>query len=210
VDLVAHVCNAALHSPWLLPLLIVLIAVDGPFPVLPSETLLMTAAAQAFGEHDAAAVIGLFVAAVLGSVAGDLFVFGLGRTSHRMLAKKIDADHGLSMWVRKHLLERPGVALVGARFVPGGRLVSTAAAGLYGLALRRFVPWSVASSAAWSVYMLAVGMLLGPLTGGNPLLSLVAGIVMAIVTAAGFAVVQRMRTRRAAARAAATALAPAG
>jgi membrane-associated protein len=58
--------------------------------------------------------------------------------------------------------------------------------------------------------MLAVGMLLGPLTGGNPLLSLVAGIVMAIVTAAGFAVVQRMRTRRAAARAAAAALAPAG
>jgi membrane-associated protein len=208
VHLVADVCNAALHSHWLLPLLVVLIAIDGPVPMLPSETLLMTAAAQAFGEHHVAAIIGLFVAAVVGSVAGDLFVFGLGCSSHRLLAAKVDADHGLSVWVRRHLLARPGIALVGARFVPGGRLVSTAAAGLYGLALRRFVPWSLASSAAWAVYMLAVGMLLGPLTGGNPLLSLVAGIVMAVVTAAGFAVAQRVRARRAAARAAA--LIPAG
>jgi membrane-associated protein len=37
-----------LHSAWLLPVL----ALDGPFPVLPSEPLLMTASAVAFGGHD--------------------------------------------------------------------------------------------------------------------------------------------------------------
>jgi membrane protein DedA with SNARE-associated domain len=189
-------CNAALHSIWLLPALTVMIGADGPFPVLPSETLLMSASASAFGRHDGPAVAGLFVAAVVGSVLGDLLVFGLGRSSHRLLARTVDAECGLSRWVRRHLALRPGVALVGARFVPGGRLLSTAAAGRFGLSLRRFLPWSFASSVAWSCYMLAVGMALGPLTGGNPLLSLLVGIVMAVVTAGVFAIVARTRRRR--------------
>jgi membrane protein DedA with SNARE-associated domain len=173
-----------------------MIGADGPFPVLPSETLLMSASAVAFGRSDGRAVAGLFVAALIGSVLGDLVVFGLGRSSHRLLAHAAGVDCGLSLWVHRHLVLRPGVALVGARFVPGGRLLSTAAAGRFGLSLRRFLPWSVASSAAWSCYMLAIGMALGPLTGGNPLLGLLAGAVMAVVTVGVFAVVARIRRRR--------------
>jgi membrane-associated protein len=197
VDVVA-VCDTLLHSPWLLSLLVVMIAVDGPFPMFPSETLLMSAAAMAFGSGDAALVAGLFAVAVAGSVLGDLAVFWLGRCSHRVLGRAVDAGCGLSAWVRRHLLRRPGIALVGARFVPGGRLVSTAAAGRYGLPLRRFLPWTVASSAAWAVYMLLIGLALGPITGGSPLLSLVAGVVMAVLTGLGFAVVGRVRKKRAA------------
>ncbi len=196
MDLVG-VCNAALHSVWLLPMLVVLIAADGPVPMLPSETLLMSASAVRFGEHGAGAVLGLFLVAILGSVLGDLLVFGLGRSSHRFLARSFDANCGLSAWVRQHLLLRPGIALVGARFVPGGRLVSCAAAGLYGLPLHRFLPWTVISSVAWSVYMLMIGMALGPLTGGNPLLSLLAGAVMAVLTAGAFALARLVRARHA-------------
>jgi membrane-associated protein len=98
--------------------------------------------------------------------------------------------------VRRHMLRRPGIALVGARFVPGGRLVSTAAAGRFGLPVRRFLPWTIASSAAWSAYMLLIGLALGPVTGGDPLLSLFAGVAMALLTAAGFALVSKMRRNR--------------
>jgi drug/metabolite transporter (DMT)-like permease len=44
--------------------------------------------------------------------------------------------------------------------------------------------------------MLGVSMLLGPIVGGNPLLSLAAGVAMAVVTAGAFALVQRLRARR--------------
>ena len=44
--------------------------------------------------------------------------------------------------------------------------------------------------------MLVVGLLLGPLTGGSPLLSLVAGAVMAALTAGLFGLVRRVRGRR--------------
>jgi membrane-associated protein len=190
------VCDAVLTSSWLLPLLIVMIAVDAPFPVLPSETILVSAATTAFGGGDAGMLLGLFVAALTGSVLGDAVVFWLGRCSHRLVSRTVETEYALLSWVRRHVLRRPGIALVGARFVPGGRLVSTAAAGRFGLPVRRFLPWTLASSAAWSVYMLLIGLALGPVTGGNPLLSLVAGVAMALVTGAGFAVVARVRRIR--------------
>ena len=192
------VCDTLLHSPWLLPVLIVMIAIDAPFPMFPSETVLMSAAAMAFGSADSPLVVGLFAASVVGSALGDLVVFWLGRCSHRLLRRAVEAESGLSAWVRKHMLLRPGIALVGARLMPGGRLVSTAAAGRFGLPMRRFLPWTLASSAVWSVYMLLIGLALGPITGGSPLLSLVAGVVMAVLTGLGFAVVGRVRRNRAA------------
>ena len=195
MDLV-RLFDACLHSLWLLPVLAVMIAADGPVPVLPSETILMSAAAAAFGVHDVRGIVGLFAAALVGSIAGDLLAFWLGRSSNRLLPAAAHADSGLGHWVRANLFHRPVVALVGARLLPGGRLVSTAAAGRVGLPLRRFLPGSLVSSAVWSVYMLAVGMLLGPMVGGNPFLSLAAGVAMAVLTAGGFAVIQRLRARR--------------
>ncbi|MBW0104884.1 DedA family protein [Pseudonocardia sp. KRD291] len=186
--------HAVLHSMWLLPALVLMIAVDGPVPMLPSETLLMSAAASAFGERSVAAVIGLFVAALAGSVLGDLAVFGLGRSSNRILPRAADGDSGVASWVRANIFRRPVVALVGARFVPGGRLVSTAAAGRLGLPLRRFLLGSLVSSAVWAVYMLVVGLALGPMTGGNPLLCILAGGVMAVLTAGAFAIGTRIRS----------------
>jgi membrane-associated protein len=187
--------GALMHSPWLLPVLAVMIALDGPLPVLPSETVLMSAAALAFGRHDPVAVLALFSVSVLGSLVGDLLVFWLGRTSRRMIALS-GVEHGISGWVNRHLLARPGLALVGARLVPGGRLVSCAASGRFGLAARRFLPWTFASSVVWSCYMLLVGLALGPVTGGSPVLCLAAGVVMAVLTAAAFALLQRLRGRR--------------
>jgi membrane-associated protein len=205
VDLV-RLFDVCLHSLWLLPVLAVMIAADGPVPVLPSETLLMSAVAAAFGVGDARGIVGLFVAALVGSVAGDLLVFALGRSSNRLLPAAAHAECALTHWVRENLHRRPVVALVGARMLPAGRLISTAAAGRVGLPVRTFLPGSLASSAVWSVYMLTVGMLLGPIVGGNPFLSLAAGVAMAVLTAGGFAVVSRLRARRPAPAAAVAAL----
>jgi len=195
VDIV-RLFDICLHSLWLLPVLAVMIAADGPVPVLPSETLLMSAAAAAFGIGDVRGIVGLFAAALVGSVAGDGVAFWLGRSSNRLLPAAAETESALTRWVRGNLHRRHVVVLVGARLLPGGRLVSTAASGRLGLPVRRFLPGSLASSAVWSVYMLLIGLLLGPIVGGNPFLSLGAGVVMAVLTAGGFALVQRVRARR--------------
>lgn len=196
MDVVAGL-TAVVHSGWLLPALPLMIAVDAPFPVFPSETLLMTAVAMAFTEHDTAMLFALFAVAVLGSAVGDLVVYGLGRSSHRLVHGS--AEGGLAAWMRRHLLARPGAALVGARFVPGGRLISTAAAGRFGLPVRLFLPWSLVSSAVWAGYMVGVGRVIEPMTGGNPLLCVLAGTVLAVLSGGLFALGRRIvRLRRAA------------
>lgn len=190
------VFGAMLHSVWLLPVLALLVAVDGPLPVLPSETLLLTALTVGLAERDVTTLVALFVVAVVGSVAGDLLVFGLGRSSHRVFGGATEKECQLTRWVRRNVLSRPGVTMVGARFVPAGRLVSTAAAGRYGLALAVFLPWSVASSAAWAGYMMLVAMLINPLADGSPLAALLAGIAIAVLTAGGFAAAKAVQARR--------------
>jgi membrane-associated protein len=205
--------DACLHSVWLLPVLAVMIAADGPAPVLPSETLLVSALAAAFGTGDVVGVVGLLTAALIGSIVGDLLIFGLGRSSHRFLPRAAHAECSLSRWARANLFRRPVVVLVGARMLPAGRLVGSAAAGRVGLPVRRYLPGSLASSTVWCLYMLSIGLLLGPFVGGNPLMSLAAGAVMAVVTAGGFALAQRVRTAlrtRAARPAAAPATVPTG
>ncbi|MCE0764356.1 VTT domain-containing protein [Pseudonocardia kujensis] len=200
--------DAVLHSVWLLPVLAVLIALDGPFPVLPSETLLTVGAAAAFGTGDALGVLGLFLASLVGSMLGDVFVYSLGRSSNRILRGAGQKDDGLGAWVRRNLWSRPIVACVGARLVPGGRLVSTAACGRVRLPMRMFLAATAASSAVWGVYMLLVGAVLSPITKGNPLLCLAAGMIMAVVTAGGFELARRLRRRVLARRAARAAVAP--
>ncbi|OLT19327.1 hypothetical protein BJF78_11345 [Pseudonocardia sp. CNS-139] len=72
-----------MHTGWLVPVLALLVAVDGPFPVVPSEPLLMTASAVAIGSQDVPMTAGLVAAALVGSIAGDHLLFALGRTSRR-------------------------------------------------------------------------------------------------------------------------------
>lgn len=183
--------DVLLHSGWLIPALAALVAVDGPFPIVPSEPLLMSASVLAFGAGDIPVVLGLFVAALLGSVVGDVAMFALGRSSRRL-----DRENGLSRWVCANVVNRTGMTLVGARFLPAGRLISTVAAGRYGVPVHRFLPWSLASSVAWSVYILAFGLALGPLTHGDPLRSMAAGMSTAALMAGLFHLAGRLRTRQ--------------
>jgi membrane-associated protein len=182
-----------LQTGWLLPALALLVALDAPFPVLPSEPLLMTASAVAIGAQDVPMALGLLAAAFAGSVAGDHLMFALGRTSRRLGRP---GANRIARWVRRNIMRRPAVTIVGARFVPAGRLVSTTAAGRYGLSLRRFLPCSVVSSALWAGYIMGVGLLLGPLTAGDPVRGLLAGIVLGGLTAGAFTLVDRLRARR--------------
>ncbi|MFP5022180.1 VTT domain-containing protein [Pseudonocardia phyllosphaerae] len=183
------IAAGVLHSAWLLPALVLMIAVDGPAPVLPTETILLSGIASATVVRDVPMLIGLYLAAVTGAVLGDLLLYGLGRGSHRLLPRKATEDsNGVARWVRSNLFARPVTVLVAARFVPAGRLVGGVASGRLGLPMRSFLAGTGTSAALWGLYLLGVGLLLGPVTDGNPLLCVLAGGVMAVLASGAFAV----------------------
>lgn len=193
---VATVCATVVHSPWLPLALVVLVAADGPFPMVPSETILMTAYATAFGTGNLLVVGELAAAALLGCLLGDLIVYTFGRSTTRLLARHVDRAGPVAARVSTTMLHRPVVALVAARFVPSGRLLSTAIAGRVGVPLRRFVPGSLTSSSLWGAYMMVAGLLLGPVVGDNPLIGLAVGAGMAVVTGSAFGTVCKVRSAR--------------
>lgn len=185
--------DTLLHSSALLPVLAVLVLMDAPFPMVPSEPALMSAYGLAVGEHAWLLVAGLFGTALVGAVSGDLVMWRLGRCTRR-----VPADNTLTRWVAANVEHRPGAVLIGARFLPGGRLVSTLAAGRFGMPLRRFLPWSLLTSAVWALYMLLAGLVLAPFIDGDPVRGIVAGLAMAAAVGGLVALVRRVRAWRAA------------
>ncbi|WP_344056405.1 DedA family protein, partial [Prauserella halophila] len=177
-----------LGSAWLLPLLALAVLADGPLPFLPSEPVLLSSVAAA---GDPGRVAALAAAAFVGSLAGDAVLYTLGRSSHRFLRGRRDDTR-----VRRHLHRRPMLTLVAVRFLPGGRLVSVAAAGRVRIPVARFAAATLVSSAVWCGYMTGMGLLIAPVTRGDPVLSLLAGICMATVIGAAGEAVRRIGAAR--------------
>lgn len=182
--------DAVLASPWLLAVLMAMVVVDGPFPFLPSEPLLFAAAARALGDGDVVMIVGVVLAAMLGSLLGDFMLYVLGRGSNRIAPAK---RSGVGGWVHRHLHRRPIVALAAVRIIPGGRLVSVTAAGRVGLPTRRFLPATVTSSSIWTAYMTGLGLALSEVTGGDPVLSIVASLLLATLVAGAASLARRLR-----------------
>lgn len=184
--------DGVLASPWLLGVLLVAVVVDGPVPFLPSEPLLFAAASRAVGAGDLPMLAGLAVAAILGSLLGDMMIYGVSRSSRRLVP---EGQNRVSRWVHRHLHRRPIAALAAVRVVPGGRLLSVAAAGRTNLPWRRFLPATLVSSVLWTVWMTGIGVALGGVTGGDPLLSIAASIALAVVVGGLAALGERLHRR---------------
>ncbi|MGI5131666.1 DedA family protein [Pseudonocardia sp. CA-107938] len=181
--------SLVLHSPLLLPTLAVLVLLDAPFPMVPSEAALMSAFGLAVGAHEWWLIPCLVLTAFAGAISGDVLMWRLGRTTRKL------PDVAPTAWISGTVRERPGAVLVGARFVPAGRLVSTLAAGRAGVPFGRYLPWASLTSAAWAVYMLLAGLVIAPLVGGDPVRAFVAGLVMAAVLGGAVAVVRWVKQR---------------
>ncbi|NIB31400.1 hypothetical protein HBB16_06000, partial [Pseudonocardia sp. MCCB 268] len=94
----------------------------------------------------------------------------LGRGSHRLPRGRRRRRDGVARWIRSNLFRRPVIPLAAALFLPGGRLIAAPRPVARASAWGSFVVGSAVSSTLWACYMLGIGLALGPVTGGNPLL----------------------------------------
>lgn len=92
------------------------------------------------------------------------------------------------------MLARRGVPLIlGARYVPIGRVAVNMTAGAVGYPWRRFVPISIVAGVSWAIFSVAIGLFAGAWLQGNAVLSALFGIAIAL--AIGFTV-ERIATFR--------------
>ncbi|GAA1601197.1 VTT domain-containing protein [Kribbella hippodromi] len=196
---ILHFAGELMSSWWIYLALWGFAALDGFFPAVPSETLVVTAGvfAASTGEPNLFAVIAV---AAVGAFIGDHISYALGRgAGGRMLdrVKPGTKRHSAVVWARTALAERGGLVLVVARYVPGGRTAVTLTMGSVRYPLRRFSPYAALAAISWGVYCTLVGYIGGKAFEDNPLKGVVLGIGLALgVTLVVEVVRHRLKKRR--------------
>lgn len=169
MDALGQLVVHAAGSPWLLPLVFVFVVIDGIFPPLPSESVVIALAAISAGTgHPSMPLLG--PAAGLGAFIGDNLTYEIGR--------RIGLDR--FAWMRRpwfvKIMNKASVALdhrvssavLAARFVPGGRVGVNLVAGASGIPRLVFRPLTALSSVCWTIYILTLGTVAGHWVGDHP------------------------------------------
>lgn len=164
-------------TPWILVAIFVMTVIDGFFPPIPSESVVI-AAAVLIVSGQGPSLISLIAAAAAGAFVGDMVAFGLGRILpiERMRlfnnAKALQARH----WAEEALRQRATVFIMSARFIPVGRVAVNMTAGAVGYPLVFFVVIDVIASIFWACYSVVLGLVFGQILKETPLLGVLIGV----------------------------------
>ena len=196
-DAITNLVEGAMGSPWVYAALFAFAAIDAFFPVVPSESLVISAGVfAATGEPNVFAVIGV---SALGAFAGDHISYLLGRTAgSRLIArvkpgsKKAAAFDGAA----RLLEERGGTILIVSRYIPGARTAITLTAGAVAYPLRSFTPFDAVAGFTWATYSVLVGYLGGSAFEDDPFKGLALGLGLALGVSATVEAVRHLRRRQ--------------
>ena len=197
MDAVMGVVDTAVTSPWFYLVLFGVAALDAFFPVVPSESMVITAGVYAAsGRPELWLVV---VMAALGAFAGDHVSFLAGRGSGGRLVRGLrpgSRRHAAFGWARRTMGERGGLILVVARYVPGGRTAVTLTMGAVGFPLRSFSLFAALAAVSWGLYGALLGYVGGVAFEDDPLKGVVVGIGLALSVTAVVEGVRFVRRRR--------------
>ena len=176
---------AAAGQPWVLILVFACCVIDGFFPPIPSESVVVGLSAVA-ATADVPNPVLLAAVAAAGAFLGDNIAYLIGR---RTGTKRWAWMRGPRMqrafrWAGAELRKRPASLILVARFVPIGRVAVNLTAGATLFPRNRFIGLTVLSAVLWGAYSVAIGLFFGQWFEENHLL----GIIVAVICAIGLGI----------------------
>lgn len=203
-EAILDAAQALMSSPWIYLVLFGFAAIDAFCPVVPSESLVITAGVYAAaGEPNLAGVVAV---AALGAFAGDHISYAAGRFFRRARPSargrgRTSARRGrrarrAAERAERMLAERGGLILVVARYIPGGRTAVTVTMGAVRYPARAFAGFDALAAISWGIYSGLIGYLGGSAFEDNPLHGLLLGIGLAVMVSALVELVRYLRRRR--------------
>jgi membrane protein DedA with SNARE-associated domain len=174
--------GAALYF-WVIPVVIG----DAIFPPIPSEMVVITGGAlSADGRANVFLVLAL---AALASWLGDMVVFQLFR---RRLSHVLDrwkwgrrVHTGIHSALAKAGRSSTYGTIIGARFIPGGRLATSAASGIANVSVRGFSLCAGLGAVLWASWLVGLGYFTGSATRlpfwASSLIGVAVGLVIGAV-----------------------------
>ncbi|ROS76815.1 DedA family protein [Cellulomonas sp. PhB143] len=169
-------------SLWIYPAELALVTIDGFFPPVPSESVVITlAVAAGSGGPELWAVL---LIAVVGAWLGDQVAYAIGRAigTERLPMMRTERGRRVINWARHALAHRGASFILAARYVPIGRVAVNMSAGAVGFPRKRFMAFSGIAAVVWGVYSLGIGILASQWLGHNTLLAMAVGVAVGIVS----------------------------
>lgn len=181
MDLLSDFLLSAVSSPWVYLVVFLIVVIDGFFPPVPSESIVVVAAAIGVSTGAPNPVVIVILAAV-GAAVGDNIAYGLGRTlgTERFRWMRHPRAVAAFDWAGRGLARRAACMLLVARYIPIGRIAVNMTAGATRFSYRRFWPLTILAGACWAVYSVLIGVLAGNWVKDQPLLGAAIGIVIAL------------------------------
>lgn len=180
---------------WVIPMVIG----DAIFPPIPSEMVVITGGA--LSADGRANVFLVLVLAALASWLGDMVVFHLfrRRLSHVLdrwkWGRRIHA--GIHSALAKAGRSSTYGTIIGARFIPGGRLATSAASGVANVSVRGFSLCAGLGAVLWACWLVGLGYFTGSTTKlpfwASSLIGVAVGLVIGAVV--GIIVTRRRGNR---------------
>lgn len=176
---------AAGASPWALVATFVLCLVDGFFPPLPSESIVIALAALTVSS-DGPHLAFLWAVAAAGAFVGDQIAYSIGQRIPIERVPFLNRGRGARAYARGGilLLTHGPVFIMAARFVPIGRIAVNMGAGAIGYPRLTFTVVDVLSAMLWSAYSIAIGVSAAHILDGHPLLAMIIGIIGGVLIGA--------------------------
>ncbi|WP_285241030.1 DedA family protein [Pseudarthrobacter sp. MEB009] len=172
---------AAAGQPWVLALVLACCIIDGFFPPIPSESVVVGLAAVA-ATADVPNPWLLVLVAGFGAFAGDNIAYLLGRKVgvQRWAWMRGPRMQNAFRWAGRELRKRPASLVLVARFVPIGRVAVNLTAGATHYHHLRFVGLTALSATLWAGYSVGIGLFFGQWFEDNHLLGAAIAIVCAV------------------------------
>lgn len=199
MDVINELLLQTVASPWLYVVLLAVTVIDGFFPPVPSETVLVAAAAVLASTGEFWALVPLGLVAALGAAIGDNIAFALGRRlgTTRWAWMRRPRVSSTFAHAERALAHRSAALILGARYIPVGRVAVNMSAGALRFSWRRFLPLSIVAGTSWSALSLTIGLLAGAWVTDQPLIGAGIGIVVALIIGLIIDRISAARRRRA-------------
>jgi membrane protein DedA with SNARE-associated domain len=182
-------------SKWSYAAIFAVSMLDAFFPIVPSETAVITGGVLA-GSGDLSLLF-VILAASTGAFVGDNISYWLGAWLGERTVKKVfkgERSHKAFDWAEKQLEARGFYLIIIARFIPGGRTAVTFSSGYtHAMTYRRFVTADVIAAIIWGCYAALLGYVGGKQFEEEPWKGLLIAFFAAISVAG---LVELIRSRR--------------
>lgn len=185
-------------SDWSYAAIFAVAAIDAFFPLVPSETVVITGGVLA-GTGDLNLLL-VILAASTGAILGDNISYGLGHWLGEHTVKRVfrgeKSQKGFE-WAERQLEERGTYLIIVARFIPGGRTATTFSAGyIQSFPYRRFLAADILAGFIWGTYAACLGYFGGKTFEQQPWKGLIVAFVVAIGLATTIELVRHRRQKR--------------